>query len=98
MALRLLTRFGDPQALFAAAPADWTAAGLPTALHAGLLRPDWTGVEQDLRWLEGDGCHLVTWLDGRYPPLLREIAQAPAALFCHGDPALLSRRQLAIVG
>lgn len=98
-ALRLLTRFGDPQALFAAGPAAWTAAGLSPALYAGLLSPDWGGVEQDLRWLDGDGGrHLVTWLDERYPPLLREIAQAPAALFCQGDPALLARRQLAIVG
>lgn len=106
-ALRLLTRFGDPQALFEAGPEAWSAAGVPQPLQQGLLCPDWPGVEQDLRWLAGDDCaptdalggrHLVTWLDPRYPPLLREIAQAPVALFCHGDPAHLARRQLAIVG
>jgi DNA processing protein len=97
-ALRLLTRFGDPRALFQAGPEAWTAAGVPQPLQQGLLAPDWPGVEQDLRWLAGDDRHLVTWLDERYPPLLREIAQAPVALFCHGDPAHLARRQLAIVG
>jgi DNA processing protein len=97
-ALRLLARFGDPQALFAAGPEAWSAAGLPQPLQQGLLNPDWPGVEQDLRWLAGGDRHLVTWLDPRYPPLLREIAQAPVALFCHGDPAHLARRQLAIVG
>ncbi len=97
-ALRLLTRFGDPQALFEAGPEAWSAAGVPQPLQQGLLSPDWPGVEQDLRWLAGDDCHLVTWLDPRYPPLLREIAQAPVALFCRGDPAHLARRQLAIVG
>jgi DNA processing protein len=97
-ALRLLARFGDPQALFAAGPAAWAEAGLPGALHASLLHPDADGVEQDRRWLDADGRHLVAWTDARYPPLLREIAQPPIALFCHGDPALLAQRQLAIVG
>ena len=96
--LRLLEHFGDPATLFAAGPEAWRQAGLPPALHAGLLRPDHDGVSQDLRWLEGDNRHLIAWSDPRYPPLLREIAQAPLALFCHGDPGLLSRRQLAIVG
>lgn len=97
-ALRLLARFGDPQGLFAAGPAAWAEAGLPAALQASLLQPDADGVEQDRRWLDADGRHLVAWTDARYPPLLREIAQPPIALFCHGDPALLAQRQLAIVG
>jgi DNA processing protein len=97
-ALAWLQRFGEPRALFEAGPAGWDAAGVPLALQAGLRQPDWEGVERDLRWLDADGRHLVTWTDPRYPGLLREIAQAPVALFCHGDPGLLSRRQLAIVG
>jgi DNA processing protein len=97
-ALRLLTHFGDPQALFAAGREAWVAAGVPLALQDSLQHPDGPGVEQDLRWLAGDRCHLLPWNDPRYPPLLREVAHAPIALFCHGDPALLERRQLAIVG
>jgi len=97
-ALRLLERFGDAEPLFAAGPLEWAAAGLPAALHESLRCPDWDGVERDVRWLEQEGRHLVTWSDARYPPLLREIVQAPVALFCHGDPQLLARHQLAIVG
>jgi DNA processing protein len=97
-AARLLRQFGDPQALFEAGPASWQAAGIPRALHAGLREPDWAGVEQDLRWLAGDRRHLVTWLDARYPAQLREIVHAPIALFCQGDPDVLARPQLAIVG
>lgn len=97
-ALRLLARFGDPVAVFAAGPEGWAAAGLPLALHASLLQPDWAGVDQDRRWLDGEARHLVPFTDERYPPLLREIPQPPIALFCHGDPALLAQRQLAIVG
>jgi DNA processing protein len=36
--------------------------------------------------------------DGRYPPLLREIPQAPPVLFVHGDPDCLRVPQLAMVG
>lgn len=97
-AARLLGQFGDAATLFAAGPASWKAAGIPASLHAGLRAPDWAGIEQDLRWLEGEHRHLVTWNDPRYPALLREIPQAPVALFCQGDPDLLARPQLAVVG
>jgi len=97
-ALRLLARFGDPEPLFAAGRGGWAEAGLPAALQEGLARPDAAGIERDLEWLSGDDRHLLTWNDARYPPLLREIAQPPVALFCRGNPAALSARQLAIVG
>jgi DNA processing protein len=97
-AVRLLQQFGEPGALFNGGIATWRAAGIPHALHAGLLEPDWAGVEQDLRWLAGDRRHLVTWNDPRYPAALREITPAPVALFCQGDPELLARPQLSIVG
>jgi DNA processing protein len=97
-ALRLLARFGDPERLVAAGRAGWAEAGLPAALQEGLARPDEAGIERDLQWLSGDDRHLLTWNDARYPPLLREIAQPPAALFCRGNPEVLSARQLAIVG
>jgi len=53
-------------------------------------------VEQD--WLAETGHHLVTLADPDYPPLLREITDAPIALFLAGDRAVLGRPQLAIVG
>jgi len=36
--------------------------------------------------------------DDRYPPLLREIHDPPERLYVRGDPALLQRPQLAVVG
>lgn len=49
-------------------------------------------------WLSGDGRYLLGWLDARYPPLLREAPQPPAALFVEGEPALLQHPGVAIVG
>ena len=96
---RLLQRFGSPQALFDAGPAQWVAAGLERRLHGGLLEPDHARLDADLAWFAATPQrHLLTREDARYPAALREIAQAPLALFCQGDPDLLALPQLAIVG
>lgn len=97
-AARLIERFGSPQALLDAGPSAWRAAGLADAAQAALKAPDWAGVDQDLRWLEGPRRNLVTRADPRYPARLREIAQAPLALFCQGDAELLALPQIALVG
>jgi len=68
-----------------------------TAL-AALRVPDIARIEADLAWLAAPDHHLVTWTDADYPPLLREIGAAPAALFVVGDPTLLWLPQLAMVG
>jgi len=59
---------------------------------------DPAGIERDLRWLDAPGRHLLTADDPRYPPQLAAIPDRPPALFVLGDPAALSRPQLAIVG
>ncbi|MCI0749867.1 MAG: DNA-processing protein DprA [Nevskiales bacterium] len=95
---RLLERFGNPEAALRARPSTWKAAGIPESLYAGLKNPDWDGVEQDLKWLTGERRCLVTLNDPDYPERLREISHVPPALFCQGNPALLSSPQLAVVG
>ena len=95
---RLLERFGSAAAVFAANRSDWSAVGLSETTLDYLKAPAWQTVEQDLRWLEQPGNHLLGLDDSRYPPLLRRIAQAPPLLFVHGNPLCLCERQLAIVG
>ncbi|HUS24194.1 MAG TPA: DNA-processing protein DprA [Candidatus Binatia bacterium] len=94
----MLQLFGDAPALLAAGPSGWRKAGVPLALHGGLAQPDGAGIDQDLAWLRGPGRTLLPIDDPRYPQRLREIAQPPLALFCQGDPALLARPQIALVG
>ena len=48
-------------------------------------------------WTE-PGHHLIGWHDADYPPLLRRIRSPPAALFVAGDPGLLWRPAVAVVG
>jgi DNA processing protein len=55
-------------------------------------------VDADLNWLSGPDRHYLTINDKQYPQLLREIADPPPGLFIQGNPDILSRPQLAIVG
>ncbi len=59
---------------------------------------DPAGIERDLAWLEGPNRTLLTEDDPRYPPQLAAVPGMPPALFVEGDPAVLSRPQIAIVG
>ncbi|MEO8671386.1 MAG: DNA-processing protein DprA [Tahibacter sp.] len=65
---------------------------------AWLRAPDAARIAADMEWLAADHHHLLTWSDVDFPDLLREIGAAPAALFVAGDPSLLWRPQVAIVG
>lgn len=44
------------------------------------------------------GAALITLADPRYPPLLREIPDAPPALWVHGEISVLARPLIAVVG
>ena len=59
---------------------------------------DPAAVERDLAWLAGPGRCLVGSDDPRYPRQLAAVQGMPSALFVEGDPAALSRPQVAIVG
>jgi DNA processing protein len=74
------------------------AAQLPAAARAFLAAADEAAVDADLAWLEASGARILLSTDPDYPPLLRQIADAPAALYVLGSVATLSSAQLAMVG
>ncbi len=63
-----------------------------------LSQPNWAAIDDDLAWLQQPNHHLITYDDPRYPDLLKEIPDAPCALFIQGNPNLLASPQFAIVG
>ena len=97
---RLLEAFGLPEDIFAAGRAK-LAAALDAARAQALLANDAAReaqVEAALRWAQHDGHHLLALVDPLYPPRLLAIGDPPPLLFVRGDPAVLSRASLAIVG
>lgn len=96
--LALLARFGSVEGVFAAprAQLERVLGGSRSALAQILAGPQVLAAERD--WLQAPGHHLLTILDERYPPLLREIPQPPVVLFVAGTLEPLALPQLAIVG
>ncbi|HUL47442.1 MAG TPA: DNA-processing protein DprA [Steroidobacteraceae bacterium] len=84
----------------AAVPRRRGAAGieLPPAARSFLGRPDERAISADLEWLASSGTVIVLCTDPEYPPLLRQTAGAPAALYVQGSVSLLASPQLAMVG
>ncbi len=74
------------------------ACGLNSVQSQHFLGVSQSEVDATLQWLERPNCHLLTADEPLYPPQLRAIVDFPGAVFVCGDPALLSCRQLAIVG
>ncbi len=89
---------GSAAAARAAGRETWRACGVSEAAYRALESPDAAALAADRAWLALPGHHLVPFGHPDYPPLLARLADAPAALFVAGDPALLWQPQLAIVG
>ena len=72
---------------------------LPAVSQEWLRRdPEDCLTDADRQWLANAEQDLCTWFDDDYPPLLREIADPPMALFLRGQRARLRDPLFAIVG
>lgn len=96
---RLLQAFGSASAALSAPATAWRALGLPGSCAEPRRSADIRERAMvALRWLEQPGQSLLMWDSPDYPALLAELNDAPPLLFVAGDPALLERPQLAVVG
>ena len=95
---RLLNEFGLPENILSA---DRNALGrvagpeIAVALTSGASS---AAVERALAWASKPHHHVVTLADSSYPRLLLEIADPPPLLYAKGNPELLNRPALAVVG
>jgi DNA processing protein len=90
--------FGSDTGWIGASDRDLAKAGLDPAQISALRAPDSDSLQRCLHWLEADDHWLISIDDDYYPPLLRDIADPPPALFVAGQPECLLQPQLAIVG
>lgn len=104
-----LEQLGSPQAVATASAStlktilaehdsDNVHVNAQKAIDSMSRGPDPAVFESDLQWLTQEQHYLVTWSDASYPPLLREIADPPLALYVMGNREMLTRPQIAIVG
>ena len=94
--LVLLKKFGNTEAIYQAqySELEQVISGKNWA-KVFAFRPS---VDSDVKWLEQTGNGLVTWYCDTYPELLRQIPDAPVALYVKGNVKLLKQPQIAIVG
>ncbi len=95
---QVLDHAGSAQALLELSPTQLRPFNLSQTALDYLNKPNWSAIEQDLQWLNGDDHFLITKNDSRYPQLLKEIPDAPIALFVVGNPDVLDLPQIAIIG
>jgi DNA processing protein len=97
---KLLAAFGLPEQIFAA---GHLAHRKVIASKSDLLVDvDHAALEHKitaaLEWAAQPDCHIITLADRQYPPQLLEIPDPPTLLYVRGNPALLLRPALAVVG
>lgn len=96
---RLLQAFASASAALSAPASAWRALGLPAAsAEARRSTEVRERAAMALAWLEQPGQQLLCRDEPDYPALLAELDDAPPLLFVAGDPGLLERPQLAMVG
>lgn len=98
---QLLAELGLPQQILASSAAT-LARHLPQALVARLLAPPAVEVQAimdaALKLLALPGHHLITLADPTYPATLFDSSDPPVLLYARGNPQLLQRPGVAIVG
>lgn len=95
---RLLDTHGSAACVLRAGARDWASHGLAAATCNAIRNPDPSLLARGQAWLESPTHQLVGWSQADYPPLLRRIPSPPSMLFLAGDPGLLWRPAVAIVG
>tara|TARA_R110001592_G_scaffold363043_1_gene679572 strand:- start:53405 stop:54517 length:1113 start_codon:yes stop_codon:yes gene_type:complete len=99
----MLIRSGSPQALAEGGAPLWRELGLSVGVSHSLAQALRGGsptfdIDAQLATLVEVGADILAITDTRYPPLLRGIHDPPPLLYVRGDPAILCRAQLAMVG
>jgi DNA processing protein len=99
MAGKLLREFGSPGAIFDASLTSLEAQRLPAAVAQALhSKQPLSDAARELASVQASSCRLLTWDEPQYPARLREIYDPPPLLYVLGNPELLNRHSVAIVG
>jgi len=95
---KLLRRWPSLQELFELPLSQLEQLGVPTSLAMKIATFDFRQLDMDWRWLEAENQVILTWEDALYPPLLKEIHDAPPVLYAKGDVSSFHQPMLAMVG
>jgi DNA processing protein len=96
---KLLRQFGSPAGVFHASLTALEACRLPAAparaIHARSAHKE---AEAELAGIRKLGCSLLNWEEPEYPQRLLEIYDPPPLLYVRGNPAILNKHAISMVG
>jgi DNA processing protein len=96
---KLLRELRTPEAIFAASLTKLESFRLPAAVAQAIhSQSPLRGAEKELAEIRKVGCKLLSWDEPAYPRRLLEIYDPPPLLYVRGNPELLDRFTIAIVG
>jgi len=96
---KLLRELRSPETIFAASLTTLESFRLPAAVAQAIhSQAPLRDAEKELAEIRKNGCQLLTWDEPAYPQRLREIYDPPPLLYLRGNPELLDRFSLSIVG
>ncbi|MBL8771756.1 MAG: DNA-protecting protein DprA [Phenylobacterium sp.] len=90
---QLITRYGEPAIALAALPDLARRGG-----RSGLRIPAATEAEAELAAGEALGARMIAACEPDFPPALAALDPPPPLIWTRGDPSILDRRTVAIVG
>jgi DNA processing protein len=96
---KLIEHFGSARAAYMASLTELESCGIPAPVAQAIFAQ--TGLkdaEKEMAAAAKVQCQLLAYDSRDYPPLLREIPDAPLVLYVRGDVKVLSQHAVAIVG
>lgn len=96
---KLLAHFGSAQAAYMASLTELESCGVPARVAQAIFaQAALKDAEKEAERLTKAECEPLTLDSEDYPPLLKQIPDAPLLLYVRGDVKVLSRLAVAIVG
>jgi len=96
---KLIEHFGSSRATYMASLTELESCGITAPVAQAIFAQ--AGLKEAEKELEAAAkaqCQLLSYADQGYPPLLRQIPDAPLVLYVRGDATVLSQHAVAIVG
>jgi DNA processing protein len=96
---KLIEHFGSPQAAYMASLTELESCGVPARVAQAIFaQAALKDAEKEIQEISKADCDLIAYDSEEYPPLLKEIPDAPLLLYVRGDVKVLSQYAVAVVG
>jgi DNA processing protein len=96
---KLIEHFGSPQAAYMASLTELESCGVPARVAQAIFaQAALKDAERDVEKISKADCAAIAYDSNEYPPLLKQISDAPLLLYVRGDVSVLTRYAVAMVG